>query len=300
MPRRRRFATSATRSWGSSGGSLAWIGGAAQLLRAGRGSYSGPTRFSSPVLARRRRRDQPLDPPAARDTATGVAGRGRRRVASPTGSGSWRSELPASVVALRVLYAREDADPARDEWVIKWSGRGGRRKRRSGWCARTHEAMRSAVRRCRPHRDWVRRMLSTDAYLHRGRPRGEVEAQVNGARRVVGVFDCASGTQVGYARGLYKRHQRCLPRRRDRGPGSSWKRPREAADEGNDRRRPRRRGFCDVASPTSKDGCASSCQRARSRRPDAAREPVTCPKFLDPAVRGFAARSTDLTGVLGC
>jgi GNAT superfamily N-acetyltransferase len=53
----------------------------------------------------------------------------------------------------------------------------------------------------RPQRG-IRQLEWPDEDGVRGRTRGEVEAQMNGAWRVVGVFDCASGTQVGYARGL--------------------------------------------------------------------------------------------------
>jgi GNAT superfamily N-acetyltransferase len=45
-------------------------------------------------------------------------------------------------------------------------------------------------------------MLSTEAYWHRWRTRGDVEAQMDGAWRVIGAFDSASGSQVGYARAL--------------------------------------------------------------------------------------------------
>lgn len=44
--------------------------------------------------------------------------------------------------------------------------------------------------------------LSTDAYWHRWRSREDVERQVAGAWRVVGVYDDATGAQVGFARAL--------------------------------------------------------------------------------------------------
>jgi GNAT superfamily N-acetyltransferase len=54
----------------------------------------------------------------------------------------------------------------------------------------------------RVDRDWVWRMLSTEAYWHRWRTRTDVEAQMDGAWRIVGVYDTETGAQVGYARAL--------------------------------------------------------------------------------------------------
>lgn len=51
-------------------------------------------------------------------------------------------------------------------------------------------------------RDWVWRMLSTEAYWHRWRTREDVEAQLDGAWRVVGVYDDESGDQLGFARAV--------------------------------------------------------------------------------------------------
>jgi GNAT superfamily N-acetyltransferase len=56
--------------------------------------------------------------------------------------------------------------------------------------------------RSRVDRDWLWRMLSTEAYWNRWRTREQVEAQLDGAWRVVGVYDSASGGQVGYARAV--------------------------------------------------------------------------------------------------
>lgn len=44
--------------------------------------------------------------------------------------------------------------------------------------------------------------LSTQAYWHRWRTRAQVEAQVAGAWRVLGVYDDRTGDQVGFARAL--------------------------------------------------------------------------------------------------
>jgi GNAT superfamily N-acetyltransferase len=49
-------------------------------------------------------------------------------------------------------------------------------------------------------RDWVWRMLSTEAYWARWRTRADVEAQLDGAWRLAGVYETASGAQVGVAR----------------------------------------------------------------------------------------------------
>jgi GNAT superfamily N-acetyltransferase len=55
-------------------------------------------------------------------------------------------------------------------------------------------------------RDWVWRMLSEEAYWHRWRSRADVETQLDGAWRVVGVYIAddgeAEGRQVGYARAI--------------------------------------------------------------------------------------------------
>lgn len=51
-------------------------------------------------------------------------------------------------------------------------------------------------------RDWIWRMLSSEAYWSRWRTREDVEAQLDGAWRVVGVYDSESGAQVGYARAV--------------------------------------------------------------------------------------------------
>jgi GNAT superfamily N-acetyltransferase len=44
--------------------------------------------------------------------------------------------------------------------------------------------------------------LSTQAYWHRWRTAEQVRAQVDGAWRVVGAYDVATGNQVGFARAL--------------------------------------------------------------------------------------------------
>jgi GNAT superfamily N-acetyltransferase len=51
-------------------------------------------------------------------------------------------------------------------------------------------------------RDWIWIILSTDAYWARWRTRADVESQIEGAWRVVGIYDSASGAQVGYARAV--------------------------------------------------------------------------------------------------
>lgn len=43
-------------------------------------------------------------------------------------------------------------------------------------------------------------MLSTEAYWHRWRTREQVEAQIDSAWRVVGVYDVTTGRQLGFAR----------------------------------------------------------------------------------------------------
>lgn len=55
--------------------------------------------------------------------------------------------------------------------------------------------------RSRTDRDWLWKMLSTEAYWGRTRTREQVEAQLAGAWRIIGIFDQA-GAQVGYARAV--------------------------------------------------------------------------------------------------
>jgi GNAT superfamily N-acetyltransferase len=50
-------------------------------------------------------------------------------------------------------------------------------------------------------RDWVWRMLSTEAYWARWRTRENVETQLERAWRVIGIYD-DDGTQVAYARAV--------------------------------------------------------------------------------------------------
>jgi GNAT superfamily N-acetyltransferase len=56
--------------------------------------------------------------------------------------------------------------------------------------------------RDRIDRDWVWGMLSQEAYWGRWRSRAEVEAQLDGAWRVVGVYEPAEQRQVAYARAV--------------------------------------------------------------------------------------------------
>jgi GNAT superfamily N-acetyltransferase len=49
-------------------------------------------------------------------------------------------------------------------------------------------------------REWVWRMLCTEAYWLRWRTRQDVETQLDGAWRVAGVYDTETGAQVGVAR----------------------------------------------------------------------------------------------------
>ncbi|HET7736558.1 MAG TPA: GNAT family N-acetyltransferase [Nocardioidaceae bacterium] len=49
-------------------------------------------------------------------------------------------------------------------------------------------------------REWIWRMLSTEAYWHTWRKRDHVEAQLDAAWRVVGVYDADTGAQVAFAR----------------------------------------------------------------------------------------------------
>ena len=51
-------------------------------------------------------------------------------------------------------------------------------------------------------RDWVWRTLSTDAPWHTWRTRADVEAQIDGAWRVVGVYEASTGSQIGFARAV--------------------------------------------------------------------------------------------------
>jgi GNAT superfamily N-acetyltransferase len=54
----------------------------------------------------------------------------------------------------------------------------------------------------RVDRDWVWRMLSVEAYWLRWRTRQDVEAQIDGAWRLAGVYEAGSGVQVGFARAI--------------------------------------------------------------------------------------------------
>lgn len=45
-------------------------------------------------------------------------------------------------------------------------------------------------------------MLSTEVYWHRWRTREQIEQQIDGAWRVVGVYDESTGAQVGFARAV--------------------------------------------------------------------------------------------------
>ena len=56
--------------------------------------------------------------------------------------------------------------------------------------------------RTRLGRDWIWRMSSTEADWHRWRRRADVEAQIDGAWRVVGVYEAKDGRQVGFARAV--------------------------------------------------------------------------------------------------
>lgn len=51
-------------------------------------------------------------------------------------------------------------------------------------------------------REWIWRMLSTEVYWHRWRTREQIEQQIDGAWRVVGVYDESTGAQVGFARAV--------------------------------------------------------------------------------------------------
>ena len=51
-------------------------------------------------------------------------------------------------------------------------------------------------------RDWIWRMLSQEAYWGLWRGRADVEAQIDGAWRVIGVYDDETGEQCGFARAV--------------------------------------------------------------------------------------------------
>lgn len=51
-------------------------------------------------------------------------------------------------------------------------------------------------------RDWIWRMLSTEAYWATWRSREDVEAQIDGAWRIVGIYDEATGEQVAFCRAV--------------------------------------------------------------------------------------------------
>lgn len=51
-------------------------------------------------------------------------------------------------------------------------------------------------------RAWIWRMLSSEVYWHRWRSREQIEQQIDGAWRVVGVYDDVSGAQLGFARAV--------------------------------------------------------------------------------------------------
>lgn len=56
--------------------------------------------------------------------------------------------------------------------------------------------------RTRIDRGWVWTMLSTEVAWHRWRTRAQIDAQLDGAWRVVGVYDDRSGQQLGFARAV--------------------------------------------------------------------------------------------------
>jgi GNAT superfamily N-acetyltransferase len=60
----------------------------------------------------------------------------------------------------------------------------------------------ASIERGRVDRDWIWHMLSQQAYWHRWRSRAEIETQLDGAWRVVGVYAAGDGAQVGYARAM--------------------------------------------------------------------------------------------------
>ena len=51
-------------------------------------------------------------------------------------------------------------------------------------------------------REWIWRMLSTEAYWGVWRTRADIDQQVDAAWRVVGAYDAATGAQVGFARAV--------------------------------------------------------------------------------------------------
>ena len=51
-------------------------------------------------------------------------------------------------------------------------------------------------------REWIWRMLSTEAYWATWRERADVDAQIDSAWRIVGIYDAGSGEQVGFARAV--------------------------------------------------------------------------------------------------
>jgi GNAT superfamily N-acetyltransferase len=95
----------------------------------------------------------------------------------------------------------------------------------------------------RVDRDVVWAFLSTQAYWNRGRSRVQFEAQLASAWRIVGVYETATGCQVGFARAVsdgvafaYQADDFILPGARgaglgkelvatmiDRGPGANFR-----------------------------------------------------------------------------
>ena len=51
-------------------------------------------------------------------------------------------------------------------------------------------------------REWVWKMLSTEVDWHRWRTREQIEAQLDGAWRTVGVYDDTTDAQIGFARAV--------------------------------------------------------------------------------------------------
>ena len=51
-------------------------------------------------------------------------------------------------------------------------------------------------------RDWIWRMLSTEAYWHRWRTRDDIERAIDGAWLVIGVYETSTGRQVGFGRAV--------------------------------------------------------------------------------------------------
>jgi GNAT superfamily N-acetyltransferase len=51
-------------------------------------------------------------------------------------------------------------------------------------------------------REWVWQMLSNEVYWNRWRTREQVDAQLEGAWRIVGVYDESTGAQLGLARAV--------------------------------------------------------------------------------------------------